>query len=120
MTTNEAVAKLPSKQMMEITDELGAKLHHRSVLGEELSETDREMLQSWYEAQDRLEAEQLGLASRRRSVTELEERINSLVQQLSETIRLNNEIAAHNSAMLSEIVALQNVLPSSHSAPVAR
>lgn len=120
MTTNETVAKSLSEPMLEMTDEQAARLHHRSVLGEVLSAAEKESLQGWYELQDRLEAEQLGLTARRRSVSELEQRIKTVIQQLSETIRLNNEVAAHNSAMLAEMVALQNSLPSQPSVRVAR
>lgn len=117
MMTSEAAT---NEQALEITDEQAARLHHRSVLGEKLSEYEKKVLQAWYELQDRLEAEQLGLATRKRSVAELEQRINMVVQQISETIRLNNEIVTHNSAMLSELVALKNALPLASSTRVAR
>ncbi len=110
--------KAPNEQVIEtqtVSDEEAVRLHHRSALGEKLSPEEKTKLQEWYEMQDRLEAEQLGLVERRRSVAELERRIAALVQQISETIRLNDEIAAHNAAMLSEMAALKNALLQAHS-----
>ncbi|MBL8189872.1 MAG: hypothetical protein JNK38_17795 [Acidobacteria bacterium] len=109
----ESVIERDDEQALKLSDEQAAQLHHRFALGEELSDGEQNALQHWYEMQDRLEAEQLGIAMRRHSISELERRIQAIAQQLSETIRLNNEIAAHNSAMISELAALKNALPSS-------
>ena len=67
-----------------ISDSKGSELHHKAVLGEPLSESDRQSLAAWYERLDQEEAETLTRTDSE-SLDILKTKVNDSLLRLGQT-----------------------------------
>jgi hypothetical protein len=90
-----------------VDDEVGVRLHHRSTLGEKLTDEEQEQLRAWYEAKDREEAIMLGLARKRVMESEMTELImqsNALAERFIQLTEENNVLLRENNALMRQLV----------------
>ncbi len=91
-----------------LDDDLAAKLHLQSVLGEPLSAEEQTQLQAWYDAGDREEAEMLRANRRRRLIEDgIEDRILETVKLIETLLKRIREVEAENESLRQEIAALR-------------
>ena len=83
------------------------QLHHRAVMGEELSPDEQTALQNWYDELDREEDLLINKNSRQSDVEGLREQLNGLLAELARTVSENERIARQNEALRRQNEALQ-------------
>jgi peptidoglycan hydrolase CwlO-like protein len=93
-----------------ISDDFGKQLHDRATRGEVLSVEEQARLENWYAAQNRAEADGLGLTVMGKTVTALQAQVDSALAQLATVTRRIQEIAAENEVLRREIAALRRQL----------
>jgi hypothetical protein len=93
-----------------ISDEQGQLLHDKATRGDELSADEHSQLQTWYEAQDKLEAVSLGTALETDTVASLQPKIDIALKQLTAITSHIQDVAAENKILRQEINRLRHQL----------
>ena len=86
------------------------QLHDRATRGETLSPEERSQLEEWYAAQDRAEADDLGLTASAETIAALQAQIASALEQLVAVAQQMQKTNEENQALRREIAALRRQL----------
>lgn len=89
-----------------LADKKGKELHDKATKGELLSLEEKEQLESWYAAQDKMEAEAIGLLEEGNLSDGLQAQIESALSQLVKLTNRIQGIAAENKILRTENAAL--------------
>jgi len=95
-----------------VPNEIGQKLHHRSTLGEALTQEELKTLKEWYAEQDAAEAAQLA-KSRQRSEEELaalRSQIDNTLAEIARTVESIRSSSAENDLLRERIGQLEREL----------
>lgn len=87
------------------------KLHHRRVLGEELTLEEQQILDAWYAERDAAEAVSFSVEMESKELTkELKQQINEMLRQLSSTVNRIQQLTAENEQLKKENEQLKRLL----------
>ncbi|MDM8518873.1 hypothetical protein QUF64_02410 [Anaerolineales bacterium HSG6] len=93
-----------------INEEISLQLHDRFSRGETLTPQEHQHLESWYAYQDGLEMTQLQTMPVVPSITLLQEKIETLLQQLITVTQQIRELMAENEQLRQNNAALRHQL----------
>ncbi len=96
-----------------ISDNLGKTLHDRLTRGEPLSDEEQGQLESWYEYQDNLESDILGITAEKKTITNLQSQIETTLTQLLTITKRIQEVTSENEILRQEINSLRHQLADS-------
>lgn len=83
------------------------RLHVRSVKGELLTQEEKGQLQAWYDAQDQVELEQLGVTF---STNSLSAQINNMLEHIATVTQHIKRLNEENERLRQEIAELRRQL----------
>jgi len=90
-----------------ISDKLGAQLHHRAVLGEELTADERMQLEAWYAKQDLAELEAFSRSGGNFDAAALRADIDAALRRLEMLTGQVRRVSDENERLHAEISVLQ-------------
>ncbi len=95
-----------------ISEKLGQSLHDKSTRGEIFTDNEQILLADWYESQDKLEAEMLGVASviPANMTQSLQKQIETGLEKLIAVTQHIQRIITENEALKREISVLHSQL----------
>ncbi len=94
-----------------MTDETKAKeLHDRATRGETLTTEDQAQLQTWYDEQDQVELQQLGLSASAADDVGLQNQIAAALNQISAATSQIQMLAKENETLRHENLTLRRQL----------
>lgn len=83
------------------------QLHVRSVKGEPLTQEEKGQLQAWYDAQDQIELEQIGITP---LTTSLSSQINNMLEHIAIITQNIKRLNEENERLRQEITELRRQL----------
>jgi septal ring factor EnvC (AmiA/AmiB activator) len=104
-----------------VPNEIGQKLHHRSTLGEALTQEELKTLKGWYAEQDAAEAAQLAKSRERHEeeLAALQREIDNKLVDIIQTAESIRSSSAENDSLRERIRQLERELASKKQAQPA-
>ncbi|BAZ12011.1 hypothetical protein NIES4071_38390 [Calothrix sp. NIES-4071] len=93
-----------------LSDEMGRQLHHRSTIGEPLTNSEKEQLDAWYAKHDAIESKLLGNnMDSQIDLTTLQTQIEASLSQLTFVTQRIQQISKENDDLRQDIGLLRKV-----------
>ncbi len=93
-----------------ISDDLGKVLHDKVTREKSLSDEEQAQLESWYEFQDSVEIDILGITTSEETVVTLQSQIETTLTQLMTITKRIQETVSENEVLRREIISLRRQL----------